>query len=250
MPSSRSSGPCPGAAILTGGRLPEGTTFDIVSGEQSIFDQYCAAIGTAQRSIYIENQYLTVPEIVSCLHLACSAVWKSWYCMPAEPDGFGARPVPRTGKPFSKRARPSVPTSISPWRASHASMMMAGARRSTFTPNSCWLMMSWATIGSCNLHRYSLFGNGEMNATIWSPDTVRALRCELFQEHLDQDTSRMDDRTALRFSATSHWKTADGSTQAILTGRAWRSPWIRSAMGDDAGIGAGSRWFRYVGRGG
>lgn len=27
----------------------------------------------------------------------------------------------------------------------------------------------WATIGSCNLHRYSLFGSGEMNATFWSP---------------------------------------------------------------------------------
>jgi cardiolipin synthase A/B len=56
----------------------------------------------------------------------------------------------------------------------------------------------WGTIGSCNLHGYSLFGNGEMNATFWSPGTVHALRCELFQEHLDQDTSRMNDRAALQ----------------------------------------------------
>ena len=57
----------------------------------------------------------------------------------------------------------------------------------------------WATIGSCNLHRYSLFGNGEMNVTFWSAEEALALRCELFQEHLGQDTSHMDDRAALQF---------------------------------------------------
>jgi cardiolipin synthase A/B len=55
----------------------------------------------------------------------------------------------------------------------------------------------WATVGSCNLHRFSLFGNCEMNAAFAEPDTVRAFRCELFQEHIDHDTSGMDDRTAL-----------------------------------------------------
>jgi cardiolipin synthase A/B len=56
----------------------------------------------------------------------------------------------------------------------------------------------WATVGSCNLHRYSLFGNGEMNAAIWDRDTARRLLSELLQEHLGQDTSAMDDRAALR----------------------------------------------------
>ena len=56
----------------------------------------------------------------------------------------------------------------------------------------------WAMVGSCNLHRFSLFGNGEMNAAFSDPHTVRTFRCELLQEHLDQDTSGMDDRSALR----------------------------------------------------
>jgi hypothetical protein len=38
-----------------------------------------------------------------------------------------------------------------------------------------------------------------MNATFSNPELVHALRCELFQEHLDFDTSDMDDRTALQF---------------------------------------------------
>jgi cardiolipin synthase A/B len=57
---------------------------------------------------------------------------------------------------------------------------------------------AWATIGSCNLHTHSLFGNTEMNASIWDPEIVRALRCELLAEHLDQDTAGIDDRAALR----------------------------------------------------
>ena len=57
---------------------------------------------------------------------------------------------------------------------------------------------AWATIGSCNLHSFSLSGHSEMNAAIWDPKVVRAFRCELLAEHLDRDTADIDDQTALR----------------------------------------------------
>ena len=56
---------------------------------------------------------------------------------------------------------------------------------------------SWATVGSCNLHRFSLFGNGELNVAFHDPATVRALRVELYGEHLGIDTSGMDGREAI-----------------------------------------------------
>jgi phosphatidylserine/phosphatidylglycerophosphate/cardiolipin synthase-like enzyme len=56
---------------------------------------------------------------------------------------------------------------------------------------------AWATIGSCNLHSFSLYGNTEMNASFWDLMVVRALRRELLAEHLDKDTSHLDDRAAL-----------------------------------------------------
>src|SRR5689334_914719 len=56
----------------------------------------------------------------------------------------------------------------------------------------------WATVGSCNLHRFSLFGNGEINVAFSDPRIVRNLRHELFREHLDRDTFGMDDREALQ----------------------------------------------------
>ncbi len=57
---------------------------------------------------------------------------------------------------------------------------------------------AWATVGSCNLHRFSLFGNGELNAAFLDPQIVRAFRVALFEEHLAQDTSALDDRAAFQ----------------------------------------------------
>ena len=51
---------------------------------------------------------------------------------------------------------------------------------------------------SCNRHRFSLFGNGEMNAAVWHAATARALLSALLGEHLDRDLSGMDDRAALQ----------------------------------------------------
>ena len=55
----------------------------------------------------------------------------------------------------------------------------------------------WATVGSCNLHRYSMCGNSELNIAFADPVAVRTLRCGLLAEHLGQDTSALDGRSAL-----------------------------------------------------
>ena len=182
----------------TDGRpAPEGPSFDIASGERSIFDQYCAAIGAAQRSIYIENQYITVPEIVACLHRALQRGVEVVLLMPAEPDSV-ARYVAQEQQAFFE-AWAALGAYEHFTLAGIAGLNADGRRTPVYVHAKLMLVDDvWATIGSCNLHRYSLFGNGEMNAAFWSPDTVRAFRCELFQEHLDQDTSRMDDRAALQ----------------------------------------------------
>jgi phosphatidylserine/phosphatidylglycerophosphate/cardiolipin synthase-like enzyme len=56
----------------------------------------------------------------------------------------------------------------------------------------------WGTVGSCNLHRHSLFGNSEMNAAFWDRKTAGAVLSELFREHLEKDISGLDDIAALR----------------------------------------------------
>jgi phosphatidylserine/phosphatidylglycerophosphate/cardiolipin synthase-like enzyme len=54
----------------------------------------------------------------------------------------------------------------------------------------------WASVGSCSLHHYSMTGNGELNAAYHDPASVRALRAELFREHLGNDTLGLEDTDA------------------------------------------------------
>jgi phosphatidylserine/phosphatidylglycerophosphate/cardiolipin synthase-like enzyme len=181
-----------------GEATPGWAAFDIISGEQSVFDQYCAAISAAQRSIYIENQYITVREIVSCLDRALRRGVEVVLLMPAEPQGL-AHDVNQEQQSFF-----DAWTALGAYEnftlTGIAGLSADGQRKSVYVHAKLMLVDDvWATVGSCNLHRFSLFGNGEMNAAFWSPKTVHRFRCELFQEHLDQDTSHMDDRSALRY---------------------------------------------------
>jgi cardiolipin synthase A/B len=176
--------------------VPGGVSFAIAEGERSNFDQYCVAINAARRSIYIENQYVDVPEIVDCLHRALERGVEVILLMPAEPD-VAPQISPERRAILAPRAA----------LATHEGFMLAGIagtgagghRRSVYVHAKLMLVDDeWATVGSCNLHRYSLFGNSEMNVAFSDPDTVHALRCELLHEHLGHDTSGLDDRDAFR----------------------------------------------------
>jgi len=186
----------------TDGRpAPEGAWFDIASGEQAIFTQYCAAINAAQRSIYIENQYIEVPEIVACLHHALRRGVDVVLLLPAEPV-LAVRPDAPERQSFLE-ARAALGAYEHCTLAGIAGLGADGRRTPVYVHAKLMLVDDvWATIGSCNLHSYSLFGNGEMNAAFWGPATVRGLRSALFQEHLDHDTSRLDDRAALQLFRT------------------------------------------------
>ena len=59
----------------------------------------------------------------------------------------------------------------------------------------------FATIGSCNLRTRSLWNHTELNASVYDPSVVRALRCELLAEHLMMSTDALDDREALHLYA-------------------------------------------------
>jgi hypothetical protein len=174
---------------------PEGISFDIASGERSNFHQYCAAINAARRSIYIENQYVDVPEIVDCLRGALKRGVDVVLLMPAEPE---VRLQTTPERCAFLKARTELGTYQNFMLAGIAGTGADGHRRSIYVHAKLMLVDDeWATVGSCNLHRFSLFGNGETNAAFSEPNIVRAFRCELLREHLDQDTLSLDDRNAL-----------------------------------------------------
>jgi cardiolipin synthase A/B len=164
---------------------PLGVPYPIDTGERSNFDQYRAAIQAARRSIYIENQYVTVPAIVECLRQALERGVEIVAVVPAEVV---------LSEAFANLAAFDHFTV-----AGLAGLGDDGKRNPVWIHSKLMLVDGeWGTVGSCNLHRYSLFGNSELNAAFWDRQTARAVLSELLYEHLDADISGLDDRAALQ----------------------------------------------------
>ena len=177
---------------------PESRAHEISGGERSILEQYLGAIGAARSSIYIENQAIPVPQIAAALEAALRRGVEIVFLVPAEPE-----PAVRAARLNTQR-EPLFDALTALGR--HQTFALAGiagldtrGRRSSVYVHSKIMLVDdvFATIGSCNLHANSLSGHTEMNASIWDPRVVRALRCQLLTEHLDRDTAGIDDRAAL-----------------------------------------------------
>lgn len=181
------------AAPAVGGRA-----FPVAEGERSVLDQVLAAIGAAHRTLYLENQYLELLEVVQALDAALERGVEVVLVVPAEPDL-----APDAYAAPERRAFHEARAAL----ARHDRFALCGlagrtpdGRRTPVYVHAKLMLVddAWATVGSANLHRYSLLGNAELNATLADPRVVRAFRVELFAEHLGSDTSALDDVAALR----------------------------------------------------
>jgi cardiolipin synthase A/B len=177
---------------------PQGRPYDIAGGERSVLDQYLLAIDAARRSIYIENQAAPVPAVAERIEAALKRGVNVVALVPAQPEEY-VRKARRTleAKAFFDRLA-ALGGYENFTLAGIAGPNGQGGRSNTYVHAKIMLVDdAWATIGSCNLHRYSLYGNTEMNASFWDPKVVCALRSDLLAEHLGQDTAPLDDRAAL-----------------------------------------------------
>lgn len=177
---------------------PGGEAFPIAGGDLGVFRQYRQAIAGARRSIYIENQALGTPEIVEDLHAALARGVSVACLVPADANGFMrvARANPQS-RPFFERlgALGDHPNFL---LAGIAARGDDGVRRNIYVHAKAMLVDDrWATIGSCNIGGRSFFGDTELNLSFEDPGVVRELRRDLFAEHLDCDTSELEDVEAL-----------------------------------------------------
>lgn len=171
---------------------PGGSPFPIARGERTNYDQYLAAIRAARRTIYLENHSLQVPEILRALDEALARGVHVVALVPAVPAlSTSARAAAHTL--LARLARHDGFT-----LCGMAGLGFEGGRKPVYVHAKLILVDdAWASVGSCNLHHYSLFGNGELNVAFRDPASVRALRAELFQEHLGVPTSELTDTEAL-----------------------------------------------------
>lgn len=166
--------------------------------ERSILEQYQQAIAAARETIYLQNQAIPMPEVARPLLAAVERGVEVVLLVPAipEPYVFAARNDPREAARF--------------WGiealARHDNFTLAGlaeprdgAHHAAYVHAKMMVVDDvWATVGSCNLHPFSLAGHTEMNASVWDAALARDLRDRLFDRHLGTDTRALDGRAALR----------------------------------------------------
>lgn len=181
-----------------GTATPGGRPYDIARGERSILAQYIAAIDAAERTIYIENQSVPIVSVAERLEAALRRGIDIVMLVPAEVEPF-VRLARQRGERQALFAQLAV-------LDRYANFRMAGIQGHTAKGEPYGIYVHdkvmivddvWATIGSCNLHAFSLEGSTEMNASFHDPGIVRRLRCDLLAEHLGRDVTDLDDRAAL-----------------------------------------------------
>lgn len=188
----------PAGRYRNGPPAPGAQPFMIEHGEQSNFDQNLAAINAARHSIYMENQFLDVPAIIEALLGAVQRGVEVAVLMPAEPDEAVPRaPSPERVAILGQRAELGRYENFT--LAGIAGLGDDGKRHPVYVHSKLMIVDdAWATVGSCNLHRYSLIGNSELNVAFAGEASVLQLRDALLGEHLGQDTAGMAGASALR----------------------------------------------------
>jgi cardiolipin synthase len=142
--------------------------------DRSILEQYEHAIDAAKRTIYIENQAIPIPRLAQRLDRALARGVDVLLLVPAVPEEgvYAARQDPARRPLFEGLEA----------LGRHPNFRLAGL--SVYVHAKLMIVdEAWATIGSCNLHRYSLGGHSEMNASIWDAAVARDLRQTLHRKH-------------------------------------------------------------------
>ncbi|MBX7184670.1 MAG: phosphatidylserine/phosphatidylglycerophosphate/cardiolipin synthase family protein [Vicinamibacteria bacterium] len=177
--------------------VPGGAPFAIAGGEFSNRDQYIQAIRAARECIYLENQAISVQPILDEL---VGAIGRGVAVVLVAPPTASSTDQPADGRTgLFRDERRALARSPLFTLAGLAGLDLNGSRQPVHVHSKLMIVDDvWATVGSCNLHRYSMDGNSELNVAFTDAMAVRSLRCELLAEHLGRDTSTLDGGSALR----------------------------------------------------
>jgi phosphatidylserine/phosphatidylglycerophosphate/cardiolipin synthase-like enzyme len=170
----------------------------LARSEHTIFTQYTQAIDAAQRTIYIENQAFAEPHILERLHAALHRGVHIVALVPAAASAVARHPRGTSESHALFHQRCALGRHDKFTLVGLATPQVGGGRSNINIHAKVMLVDDvFATIGSCNLRTNSFFRHTEINASMYDPQVVQALRCELFAEHLHVDTRRLEDVTAL-----------------------------------------------------
>jgi phosphatidylserine/phosphatidylglycerophosphate/cardiolipin synthase-like enzyme len=173
--------------------VAEGMYERVPNGDFRILESYVRALRSAQRYVYLENQFLWAPEIVDLLAAKLrhppSDEFRIVVVLPAkanngQDDTKGQLGVLVDADDGAGRLLAATLRSRTGARADplyvHAKVGIVDDR--------------WLTVGSANLNAHSLLNDTEMNVATDALELARDTRLRLWAEHLEIDVSAIADR--------------------------------------------------------
>ena len=169
--------------------IPEGVFGALPAGDFSVFESYRRALRSAERLVYLENQFLWSPEIVSILadklRNPPSDDFRIVAVLPAHPND---------GADVSQGAVATLIEADDGNRRFLACTLTArtGPLRDLVYVHAKVGIVDdrWLTIGSANLNERSMFNDSEVNVVTLDEKLARDTRLRLWREHLE--TSEVD----------------------------------------------------------
>jgi phosphatidylserine/phosphatidylglycerophosphate/cardiolipin synthase-like enzyme len=164
--------------------VPEKVYAALPNGDFTILESYVRALRSAERLIYLENQFLWSPEIVAVLaeklRTAADPRFRLLVLLPVKPNngkedtrgqlGVLAEADDGRGRflacTLSQTGPAAEPVYV------HAKVGVVDDR--------------WLTVGSANLNEHSLFNDTEVNVVTRDERIARETRIRLWSEHLQQ----------------------------------------------------------------
>jgi phosphatidylserine/phosphatidylglycerophosphate/cardiolipin synthase-like enzyme len=170
--------------------VPERIYDGLPRGEFTILESYMRALRSAQRLIYLENQFLWSPEIIAVLEEKLrhppDPEFRLLAVLPSRPNsgaddtrgqlGVLAEADHGRGRLLActlyQRGDSPLPVYV------HAKVGIVDDR--------------WLTIGSANLNEHSLFNDTEVNIVSHDAELARATRLRLWSEHTGRPVEELD----------------------------------------------------------
>lgn len=171
--------------------VPDGTYDFVPKGDFRILDAYVRALRSAQRLIYLENQFLWSTEIAELIAAKLedppTPDFRVLLVLPARPNNGADTTRGQLGRleEASGDSGRLLPVTIRCRTGERTHALYVHAKVGIVDDR-------WLTVGSANLNEHSLFNDTEVNVLTCDADLARRTRLELWAEHLELPVDQVD----------------------------------------------------------
>lgn len=190
LPAPRPQPPAGETTVQVLRTVPDGTYDFVPKGDFRILDAYVRALRSAQRLIYLENQFLWSTEIAEILAAKLQDPptddFRLVLLLPARPNNGADTTRGQLGRlvEAAKDSRRLLAATISCRSGTRTHPLYVHAKVGIVDDR-------WLTVGSANLNEHSLFNDTEMNVLACDEQLARRTRLELWAEHLERPVEQV-----------------------------------------------------------